>query len=333
MVALLVSLGFLAFIGGMVFMVLRVLKKTDPTKADTSTNENITAAQDFLPFEDIKDGMINLGGHRYRAVIECSSTNYLLKTDREKEMIEIAFQRFVNSFTFPVTFYIQTKVIDDSKMLDILDQEIATSIEHFPHLSEYGRIYKQEMENLHGYVGNNKQKKKYMIVSFDEAIALGDLNDEEKYDYAAKELYNRAMIIVDGLSSVGIKASILETEQLAELVFSTYHKDNYTHVENVVNGEFLSLVTEAKRNLMEDLPDDARLDLILYEAQMRVQGELMNDHLPEFIKKNFDKVIRELDVLRDQTAGYYKQHVDVYNQSSDNVDYSQGSGVHIRKSK
>lgn len=332
MVAIIVSFVFLAFLGGMVFMVMRVLKKTDPSKADSSTVDNITAAQDFLPFEDIKDGMICLGGHKYRAVIECSSTNYNLKTDREKEMIEIAFQRFVNSFTFPVTFYIQTKVIDNSKMLDILKSEIENSVEYFPHLQEYGNVYFNEMINLNGYVGNNKQKKKYMIVSFDEAINLGDLNDQEKYEYASKELYNRALILVDGLGSVGVKASILNTEELAELIFSSYHKDNYTHVENVVNGEFLTLLTEAKRDRMEDLPDDARLDLILYEAQMRVQSELMKDHLPDFIKQNFDKVIRDLDVLRDKTAGYYKQHVDVYNQTSENVDNSQSGGIHFRKS-
>lgn len=330
MVAIIVSFVFLAIVGGMAFAVMRVLKKTDPSNNDTSTQDNITTAQDFLPFEDIKDGMICLGGHKYRAIIDCSSTNYNLKTDGEKEMIEIAFQRFVNSLTFPVTFYIQTKVIDNSKMLELLRKEIEESIEHFPQLEQYGSIYFNEMIDLNGHVGNNKQKKKYMIVSFDEAINLGDLSDPEKYDYASKELYNRATILVDGLSSVGVKAKILGTKDLAELVFSSYHKDNYTHVENVINGEFLTLLTESERNPMEALPDDARLDWILYEAQMRIQTELMKDHLPDFIKKNFDKTIRELDILRDQTSGYYKQKVDVYNEES-SVDNSQQNNVNFRK--
>ncbi|WCF11723.1 hypothetical protein NDS46_30735 (plasmid) [Paenibacillus thiaminolyticus] len=321
MLAIFISLGFLTLVGLMVFLVVRKLKATDPSRLDTSAKDNITTAQEFLPFEDIKDGMICLGGHRYRAVIECSSTNYNLKTDREKEMIEIVFQRFVNSFTFPVTFYIQTKVIDNAKLLENLKEEITESTEHFSTLEEYGNIYFQEMANLNSYIGNNKQKKKYMIVAFDEAITLGDLNDDEKYKYASNELFNRAAILIDGLGSIGVKAKTLNTKELAELVFSTYHKDNYTHVENVVNGEFLTLLTEAENNRMEELPDDARLDLILYEAQMRVQTELMNDNLPHFIKQNFNNVIRELDILRDKTSGYYKQQVNVYNQSD--IDNSQ----------
>lgn len=320
MIGVIVTVGFLLLVGGMALLVFKQLAKTDPTKMDTSVQENITTAQEFLPFEDIKDGMIVLGGHKYRAVIECSSTNYNLKTDREKEMIEIAFQRFVNSFTFPVTFYIQTKVIDNTHMLEILRDEIQQSLDAFPHLEQYGNLYFNEMAGLNSYIGNNKQKKKYMIVSFDEAINLGDLNDSEKYEFASKELYNRANILVDGLGSVGVKAKVLDTRELAELIFSTYHKDNYTHVENVVNGEFLTLLTEGENNHMESMTEDQRLDWILYEAQMRIEMELRNAQVPDFMKDNFDQCIRQLDVLRDKTSGYYKQPGVAYNQQTSNVD-------------
>ena len=99
----------LCLFGGLGFAVYYQLKKTDPSKLDTSTVDDISTAQEFLPFDDIKDGMIILGGHKYRAVIECSSTNYNLKTDKEKEIIEISFQRFVNSLTFPINLLYSNK--------------------------------------------------------------------------------------------------------------------------------------------------------------------------------------------------------------------------------
>ncbi|WCK56943.1 hypothetical protein PP175_27405 (plasmid) [Aneurinibacillus sp. Ricciae_BoGa-3] len=298
---------FILVFGGMIYAVMKQLNKTDPTKADTSTVDNISTAQEFLPFEDIKDNMIIMGGHKYRAVIEASSTNYNLKTDNEKELIEISFQRFLNSLTFPVTFYIQTKVMDNTKMLSLMEEELKAAVKQFPNLEDYANIYYSEMSNLNSYIGNNKQKKKYIIVPYEEAITLADLSDDEKYDYSVKELHTRASIIVDGLSSVGVKAKILDTKELAELVYSTYHKDNYAQVENIVNGDFLSLLTQSTERKIENLTEDAKLDWILYEAQMRLKTELLGETVPDFIRVNVEKAIADLDRLRDQTSGYYRQ--------------------------
>jgi hypothetical protein len=298
---------FVLVFGGMGFAVYKVMAKTDPKKMDTSTVDTITTAQEFLPFEDVKDGMIILGGHKYRAVVEASSTNYNLKTDKEKELIEISFQRFLNSLTFPITFFIQTKVIDNSKMLNLLEEEMKTAMTQFPHLEEYANIYFHEMMNLNSYIGNNKQKKKYIIVPYEEAINLPNLSDEEKYDYSVKELYTRGSIIVDGLGSIGVKAKILDTKELVELIYSTYHKDNYTQVENITNGDFLTLMTEAEDRKIENLTEDAKLDWILYEAQMRLQTELLGETVPDFIKWNVEKSISDINKLRDEVSGYYKQ--------------------------
>jgi hypothetical protein len=307
MLGVIVLIIFLLVVAGMGFAVYTVMKKTDPRRIDTSTIDTITTAQEFLPFEDIRDGMIILGGHKYRMVIEATSTNYNLKTDKEKELIEISFQRFLNSLTFPITFYVQTKKIDNSKMLSLLEEEIKATVSQFPELEEYGEIYLNEMMNLEGYIGNNKQKKKYIIVPYEEAINLPNLSDEEKYEYSLKEIYTRASIIVDGLSAVGIKARILDTKELAELVYSTYHKDNYSHVENITSGEFLSLIVDSKDRKMDNLTEDAKLDWILYEAQMRLKTELLGDNMPDFIRASAEKAIADIERIRDEVGGYYKQ--------------------------
>lgn len=298
---------FVAIIGAMVFAIMHAFKSSDPNKVDTSTQSNITTAQEFLPFEDIRDGMIVLGNHRYRAIVECSSTNYNLKTDREKEMIEASFQRFLNSLTYPVTLYVQTRVMDNAKMLLAMQEELNAVVDSYPQLNNYATDYFNEMNNLNSYIGNNKQKKKYVIVSFENVENLQNLSDAEKYDYCMKELQTRTSMIADGLSSIGVKATMLNTQEIAELVFSTYHKDNYSHVDNVINGEFLTMITEGETNQLEKMSDDARLDWILYEAQSRIENELIRDETPDFLRENFEYSIKKLDNLRDETSGYYKQ--------------------------
>lgn len=322
---------FVGVIGGMIFAVMRVLAKTDPKKMDTSTVDTITTAQEFLPFEDIKDGMIVLGGHKYRAVVEASSTNYNLKTDKEKELIEMSFQRFLNSLTFPVTFYVQTKVMDNSKMMNILHEEMKASIAEFPQLEEYASIYYNEMTNLNGHIGNNKQKKKYIIVPYEEAINLQNLSDEEKYEESYKELMTRSSIIVDGLSSVGVRAKVLDTKEIFELIYSTYYKDNYTQVENIVNGEFLSLLVQSESNKLANLNPDQQIDWILYDAQMRLQTELLGESVPDFIKANVEIAISEINKLRDEVSGYYKQADSDIDNELDKEEFNLRKSINFNK--
>lgn len=293
-----ITIIFFGIIGGMIFAVTRQLKKVDSEALDTSTSDNIETAQEFLPFKNIRDGVIDMGGHDYRLVIECSSTNYNLKTDTEREMIELSFQKLLNSLTFPITMFIQTKVLDNTKILSQMEEEIKTVIKQHPQMEDYALNYFEEMSNLSDYIGNNKQKKKYIIVPYNEAATLGKLSEEEKYEYSIKELQQRGLILVDMLAGMGIKGTVLDTKGLAELVYSTYHKDNFGHYENVVNGEFLSLLVEGERNPEEGLSSDKRADWILYEAQMRFKTELLDKDIPEPLKEDYREIVKNIDKIR-----------------------------------
>lgn len=299
---LLSTVAFFGLLGGMVFLVVKQLNKSVTSELDSSTGENIETAQEFLPFKKIRDGVIDLGGHDYRAIIECSSTNYNLKTDSEKEIIELSFQRFLNSLTFPVTIFIQTKILDNSKLLETMKEELIEISQTHPQMEAYANSYFNEMSNLSEYIGNNKQKKKYIIVPYNEALELGRLSNTEKYDYSVKEIQQRALMLNDGLSSMGVKGKLLDTKGLAELVYSTYHKDNFGDCENIVNGEFLSLIVEGEKNPGANLTNDKRADWILYEAQMRLKNELVDKEIADYLRKDYEEVIKEIEKLREDVG-------------------------------
>ena len=117
-------------------------------------------------------------------------------------------------------------------------------------------------------------------------------------EYSIKELQQRGLILVDMLAGMGIKGTVLDTKGLAELVYSTYHKDNFGHYENVVNGEFLSLLVEGERNPEEGLSNDKRADWILYEAQMRFKTELLDKDIPEPLKEDYREIVKNIDKIR-----------------------------------
>lgn len=305
-IIVIVAVIFFGLLGGGAFVVFKQLKKTDPRNEDSSLGLNSTSAQEFLPFKDIKDNMIDVGNHQYRAIVECSSTNYNLKTEREKEVIEASFQRFVNSLTHPIWFFIQTRTIDNTKMINKLEIELKETIAANPQMTEYANEFFMEMQNLSASIGNNKQKKKYVIVPYDDAVNMQELTEEEKYEFSIKEGIQRAYIVSSGLSSVGMKCKVLSTPELIELVYSSYHKDNYSDAEFLSSGEFTTMIVDGV-NIEQNMSKDARLDHILYEAQMRIANEVAGRAETPEMKKDYDQVIKKLNQIRDESGAYYKK--------------------------
>lgn len=304
-----ITLVFLTLVVGGAIFAFSTIKKSSGLAGDTSTDDYATNTQAFLPFEEISDSMIDLGNHQYRMIIECSSTNYQLKTSREKEVIEASFQRFVNSLTHPIWFFIQTRTIDNIKMLEKLKVDLEKTIEDNPQMSDYAAEYYEEMQYLNDNLGYSKQKKKYVVVPYDEAINLPNLTEEEKYEYSKKEAYQRAMIVANNLASVGIKAKVLNTKELIELIYSNYHKDNYVNAEHLSSKEYLADWIQGV-NRQQQMSVDARTDFILYEAQTRIANEIIANAQDEFAKKDSEILIKKLNQLRMEAGAYYKRQED-----------------------
>ena len=166
------------------------------------------------------------------------------------------------------------------------------------------------MANIYDNIGNNKEKKKYIIVPYDEAAELTNSTDQEKYEYAMNELQNRCLLVIDGLQSLGLQADFLKSDELIDLLYTVYHKDSANQAENISSGDFLSLLVDGDDRLM-DLSHEARLDWILYETQKRLEMELSTDKaVDNDIKARANLAIQKITELRNEIAGYYKDDSD-----------------------
>ncbi len=297
-VAVIITLIFAGLIGGVLYFIFKSYKKVEAEDPDKSNDPNIQTAAESLPFVGFTETAIDLGNFNYRAIIECTSVNYNLKTDAEKQTIEASFTRFLNSLRHPISLYVQTRKIDNSKIMALTEKDITKSVEKYPKMAEYGKAYLNNLKYITDYIGNNKQKKKFIIVPYNEGASLKELSDNEKEAYSMEELKNRCLNLIDGLSAIGIKCKMYKKRDLMELIYAAYHKDNYTDFEQVANGEFLSLIVSSYDNPARDISNEDRLDWILYEAQRRIEVELLNKG--ETLKENEDyaNTIKKLGFLR-----------------------------------
>lgn len=274
-IKLLIILIFLVILGGGIFAALSVIKKTDPKNTVATMDKEVDNAQDALPFDNIKNGVIDLGNDKYRAVIEVQSLNYDLLSGAEQDNIELMFRRFLTSLIFPIQIHIQTRVLDNKQRVIATEKMINKSVEQFPQLGDYAQKYLNSMVELPKIINNNLQKKKYIIIPYDDAYSLTKLSDSEKREYIEKELENRCGLIRNGLHGIGLRTKRLGTNDIVEMNYAIFHRDGYENVENITNGSYLQTLVRGDDILREDeLNADEVIDLILYEAQAKLASQI-----------------------------------------------------------
>ena len=273
----------------------------------SKNNDTISNSQDFFDFEEVKNNTIYLGNNKYRAIIECSSISYDLKTEKEKEVIEMTYQSFINSLTFPIFIYVQTSKINNKKMLEQLANEIKVSKEQYPQLQEYAELFYANISVLEKYTQNNRVKRKFIIIPYEEASNLEKLTKDEKENHSLDELHKRVGIVRDGISSIsGLNAKRLDNTELVRVIYSSMKKDQDDHIEDIVDGYYSSLLVEGENPKIHSVGEDEKLDLVLANAENKIINEVLYEDMPRITRQHFDKCLKDLKELRKKYAGHYK---------------------------
>jgi len=296
---LIISLVFLFVIllggGGFLFFVLSDNKKRMTDNHGPAANPSTTQA--FLPFKDIADSMIIMDNYEYRMIVECNSINYFLKTEDEQDAVEASFRRMLNSIKFPFTIYVQTREIDNREMINNLRKDVDQTLKAFPQLREYSNIYVKELQGINAKLRSTKFKKKYIVVTYDEAGKMTNLNDNEKREYAFEELYNRCKLVISGLSNIGIKAKILDSSEVANVVYQSMHKEVGSVPDDIMNGGYMEMTVKGKK-YTQPRPD-AMIDSIMLEFENKLSTNVIKDSLiDDAYKEKAARILSEVDRLR-----------------------------------
>lgn len=302
LIALLALIVFI-IIGLIVFLLLTKKKENEPrvfgenAVKQTAVGLPYDDIKNFLPFDDIKDGMIvQEKGERFTMLVECKGINYYLMSEAEKISVEEGFIQFLNSLRFPIQIYIQSRTInlDDSirsysEKLEKIQMEFNRMLDKFQLLSKQGD-YSEELLEL-GYQLEKKekvlnytrdlidniafltqnsnvlQKKYYIAVSYhlQEAGIANSMSTDDLYRVAYTELTNRAESICGGLISSGVEAQILDTYELTEVMYIAVNRDDADifNIKKIIDSQISSISITAKS------PEEKRKELLKAEQRAR----------------------------------------------------------------
>lgn len=190
------------------------------------------STQNFLEFEEIKDGIIILKNKSLRSILMVSSLNFALKSDEEQEATLYHFQNFLNSLDFSTQLIVQSRKLNIIGYLDKLK-----AIEK-KEKNELLRVQIAEYQKFIGEIisrGSIMQKTFYAVVPFSLAETKGvEMSKRkitsitksltvEEFQRARTQLLQRTEFVALGLRGCGLQTVRLNNLEIIELLWGLHH--------------------------------------------------------------------------------------------------------------
>lgn len=196
------------------------------------------AAQEFVPIQEIRDGVVILKDGTMRAVLMASSTNLALKSPDEQAAIILQFQNFLNSLDFSMQIYIQSRKYDIRPYIALLENQEKHQLNDLLRIQtrEYINFIKNFTENT-----NIMTKSFFIVVPYKPPIFsatgtasfVGGLFGKKKTSSASdkladfetnkSQLEQRVYVIQQGIIRSGVRTTLLGTEELVELFYRIFN--------------------------------------------------------------------------------------------------------------
>jgi len=195
------------------------------------------STQDHLPIAGIQDDVIIMTDGSVRAVLRVEPINFELKSQREQDGIIYSYQSFLNSLEYPIQIVIQSKKLDLERYLikleatikdmtnDLLRIQTEDYIGFVRRLISVANIMSKRFYVIVKYASVEKQAGLGGITSFIHRKPTGPLMDQDQFERYRAEVVNRATAIGNSLAHIGMRVSMLTTQQLIEVFYSTYNPD------------------------------------------------------------------------------------------------------------
>ncbi len=321
-------------------------KEANPAQVKKTKTYTLEDSNKFMEFESIVDNMIVVKNKvKYLMVVECKGINYDLMSEVEKNGVEEGFVQFLNTIRYPIQLYIQTRTVNLNDSIARYEDNVQKiELEFNRAQSEYynsiksGRYTKSQRDvaffelmkdkNLLDYgrdiIANTERvsmnrnvlnKKYYVIIPYvvDVMTEGGHFSKEERLNMAFSELYTRSQAIIAALSTCEVEGRILNSEELAELLYMAYNRDEaetfgmdrairagydqlYSTAEDVMDKKIQALdkqiVEEAIQKVDRVVTQIRFKNDKVYKERVENKQEYVDAFAEETIAKNANKIGR-----------------------------------------
>ncbi len=191
--------------------------------------------QEFVPIQEIRDGVVILKDGSMRSLILASSLNFALKSADEQAAIISQFQNFLNSLDFSIQIFIQSKRLDIRPYIALLEERYKEQV------TELMKIQTREyIEFIRTFVDNSSIMTKgfFIVIPYMPPTLTASKNplsnfmnrgkqdkilENEKFEEYRSQLEQRVGVVEQGLVRCGIRVAELGTEEVVELYYKIFN--------------------------------------------------------------------------------------------------------------
>lgn len=300
----------------------------------------------FMEFDRILDNMVvQNDGTKFTMAIKCKGINYDLMSDMEQIAVEEGFITFLNTLRFPIQLYVQAQNIDlkgaintykknassvqdefekvNKQYMDLVDQFDAKKEDIEALEEKRSRVlnvyeYASDIINYVERLSLNKsllQRNFYVLVSYysSEITSSSNFTKEELINICYNELLTRAQTVISGLSGCSVTGTVLNSNELADLLYTAYNRDDkgLVSVKEAIESGFYRLYSTSEdvffkkqEKLIEQINEEAELKA-LEAMKLAIQNgtyvspaaEKLN--VAEQISKKASEIVKEERLPKD----------------------------------
>ncbi len=195
------------------------------------------ATQEFVPIQEVRDGVVVMKDGSMRAIIIASSLNFSLKSEDEKTAVLLQFQDFLNSLDFPIQIFVESRRLDIRPYLALLEEQkkIQTNDLMKIQVEEYIGFVRTFTEN-----NNIMTKSFFVVIPYSPAMLQGKTgslssllgkkntsNERESvgllFEENRTQLEQRLSVVEQGLMRCGVRVQRLGNDEVIELFYKLFN--------------------------------------------------------------------------------------------------------------
>jgi hypothetical protein len=199
-------------------------------------NPSAKTTQEFVPIQEIRDGIVILRDGSMRSIILASSLNFALKSQDEQNSIIFQFQNFLNSLDFSVQMFIQSRKLDIRPYTTLLEGRYKEQVNDLMKIQtrEYIEFIKTFVENT-----NIMSKSFFVVIPYTPPVlqkgespidkifgkkkAPTMVGNTEAFEEHRSQLEQRVSVVEQGLVRCGVRVAQLGTEEVVELFYKIFN--------------------------------------------------------------------------------------------------------------
>jgi hypothetical protein len=219
------------------------------------------STQNHLLLSEIRDGIVIMRDGSLRMVIMASALNFDLKSPQEQDAIESSYQGFLNGLHFPIQILIRSRKMNLDNYLAELERLQGEQANQL-----LSGLMEDYIYNIRGLIQdiNIMDKEFYIVVPYYTVLATKEglaskiqkvfegnkevTQSAEDFENHKRDLIQRTNLVAQGLAQMGVRAAVLNTQELIELFYSVYNEDESQSQSLVEVDELTAPVVERGGN-------------------------------------------------------------------------------------